>query len=173
MVKCPAQSLSLGSPSQEEQTRTSSMTSSPHARLSQRGAQLQALEARAGRLRRSPRRRHTKSQNGCPKEARTAQLVRVGGKSFCGKRVRGLSKSCGLDQSPRSRTGRFLLSCQGSSFRLRGIPAPPPTGNPAAAAVPYTDPSEVPAVRPAPPPSAPAPSRTEPTRAGCSAGSLG
>ncbi|XP_047593900.1 AP-4 complex subunit sigma-1 isoform X3 [Lutra lutra] len=39
----------------------------------------------AGRLQRSPRRRHTKSQNGCPKEARTAQLVRVGEQDSAGK----------------------------------------------------------------------------------------
>lgn len=38
----------------------------PRRTIPQRGAQPQAPEARAGRLRRSPRRRHTKSQNGCP-----------------------------------------------------------------------------------------------------------
>lgn len=55
----------------------------------------------------------------------------------------------------------------------RDSPVPTRTGSPAAAAVPHTDPGQVPAARPAPPPSAPAPSRTEPTRAGCSAGSPG
>ena len=50
----------------------------PRQILPQRGTRPQAPEARAERLRSSPRRRHTKSQNGCPKEARTAQPVRSG-----------------------------------------------------------------------------------------------
>lgn len=67
----------------------------PRRTLPQRGAQPQAPEARAGRLRRSPRRRHTKSQNGCPKEARTAQLVRVGEPASAGKGKENSRKSCG------------------------------------------------------------------------------
>lgn len=89
LVKCPSQSLSSGSSSQEAQTRASPVPSSstpdsPRS-LPQKGAQHQAPEARAGRLRRSPRRRHAKSQNGCPKVARTAQLVRVQKQASVGK----------------------------------------------------------------------------------------
>lgn len=77
----------------------------PRRTIPQRGAQPQAPEARAGRLRRSPRRRHTKSQNGCPQEARTAQLVRVGEQASAGKGKEDSRKRRGQVQRAPSHTG--------------------------------------------------------------------
>lgn len=89
----------------------------------------------AGRLQRSPRRRHTKSQNGCPKEARTAQLVRVGEQASAGKGEGDSRKSRRQnrrqDYRPPSCTGRFpsTLKARGSD-RGESRPHPPQPGTP-------------------------------------------
>lgn len=84
----------------------------PRRTLPLRGAQPQAPEAAAGSLWRSPRSRHTKSQNGCPKEARTTQLGRAGEHASAGKGEgdprKSRPQSCGPDHRPPRRTGRFL-----------------------------------------------------------------
>ncbi|XP_032197381.1 AP-4 complex subunit sigma-1 isoform X1 [Mustela erminea] len=78
IIKCPSQTLSSGSPSQQAQSKASLMPNNPTPDSPTEKSLAPSPGGPAGRLQRSPRRRHTKSQNGCPKEARTAQLVRVG-----------------------------------------------------------------------------------------------
>lgn len=111
---------------------------------------------------RKPRRRHAKSQNGCPKDARSAPPVRR--------------------EPAAAGAGEGGAGAARQPEPLRWVPPPPlgapspgagPTPRPMPGPQPAAEPGEVPAVRPAPPPSAPAPSRTEPTRAGCSAVSPG
>lgn len=86
-IPIPVPLLGFSKRHKQERNQCSAAARRP---LPQRGVQPQVREARAGRLQRSPRRRHTKSQNGCPKEARTEQLVRIGETSFCGKGGGGL-----------------------------------------------------------------------------------
>ncbi|XP_032704810.1 AP-4 complex subunit sigma-1 isoform X3 [Lontra canadensis] len=85
IIKCPSQTLSSGSPSQQAQSKASLMPNNPAPDSPTEKSLAPSPGGQAGRLQRSPRRRHTKSQNGCPKEARTAQLVRVGEQASAGK----------------------------------------------------------------------------------------
>lgn len=93
VIKCPSQTPSSGSPSQQAQSKTTSMPSNPKPDYPTERSLVPSPGGPAGRLQRSPRRRHTKSQNGCPKEARTAQLRRVGEQASAGKGEGGSRKS--------------------------------------------------------------------------------
>ncbi|XP_027425458.1 AP-4 complex subunit sigma-1 isoform X1 [Zalophus californianus] len=112
VIKCPSQTLSSGSPSQQAQSKVGLMPNNPTP-----DAPTESLAPSpggpAGRLQRSPRRRHTKSQNGCPKEARTAQLLRVGEQASAGKGEGGSRKS----RRQNRRQDYRPQSCTGSNHR--------------------------------------------------------
>lgn len=173
----PNQTLSSGSPFQQAQSKASLMPNNPTPDSPTEKSLAPSPGGPTGRLQRSPRRRHTKSQNGCPKEARTAQLVRVGEQASAGKGEgalgRAVARTVGRTIVPPSCTGRFPLALKARGSDREESRPHPPGWEPRRRSRPAHRPQRVPAVRPAPPPSAPAPSRTEPTRAGCSAGSPG
>lgn len=91
--KCPSQTPSSGSTSQLARSKTNSTPNNPRPIYPTERSLASSPGGPAGRLQRSPRRRHTKSQNGCPKEARTAQLGRVGEQASAGKGEGGSRKS--------------------------------------------------------------------------------
>lgn len=130
----------------------------------------------------SPGGRHATNQNGCPRERSPARAVR--GCASAGRRGRFARRTSPRPSLPfpsrRDRVG--LGSPKGSAqpeqlcARTRARPghrSPPTSSQPAPGSTGSLFSSPVPAVRPAPPPSAPSPSRSVPIRAGCSVGSPG
>lgn len=122
VMKCPSQTLPSGSPSQKAQSAASFAPRHPTPDSPTERSSAPSPGGPAGRLQRSPRRRHTKSQNGCPKEARTAQLARAGEQASAGKGEGGPreSRRQSRRQDYRPHSAPPPPSCTGSNYRITG-----------------------------------------------------